>query len=52
MGGLTAIEGRVYTRPCRMENDDVLFHIPKTAIFRTRYKELSIDGSLIKVIKV
>ena len=34
MGGLTAIEERVYIRPCRMENDDVLFRIPKTPMIR------------------
>lgn len=40
-GRLTAIEGWEYTRPCKARNRDVLLCIPKTAMFCTRYREVS-----------
>lgn len=40
-GRLTAIEGRVYTRPCKAKNNDVLLRIPETTMFGTRCREIS-----------
>ncbi len=36
-GRYVAVEGRVYTRPCKAENKDVLLRIPYTSYFCTRY---------------
>ena len=41
-GRCAAIDGRAYTRPFIKRNkEDVLFRIPKTSYFRTRYREIS-----------
>ena len=45
-GRFAAVDGWVYTRPCRTENQDVLFRVPRTSYFRTRYKEMSIPMAL------
>ena len=41
-GRFAAVDGRVYTRPYKTENQDVLFRVPKIHYFRTRYREMSI----------
>ncbi len=41
-GRFAAVDGWVYTRPCKTENQDVLLRVPKTSYFRTRYREMSI----------
>jgi hypothetical protein len=41
-GRFAAVDGWEYTRPCKAVNNDVLFRIPKTSYFCTRYKEMSI----------
>lgn len=41
-GRFSAVEGRVYTRPCRTKNKDVLLRVPKPLYFRTGYREMSI----------
>ena len=45
-GRCAAVDGWVYTRPCRTEKQDVLFRIPRTSYFRTRYREMSIQMAL------
>ena len=45
-GRCAAIDGRVYTRPCRMKKEDVLLRVPKIHYFRTRYREMSIPMAL------
>ena len=42
-GRFAAVDGWVYTRPCKAKQQDVLFRIPKTSYFRTRYREMSIS---------
>ena len=42
-GRYAAVEGWVYTRPCKTGNRDVLFRVPKHHYFRTRYREMSIS---------
>ena len=39
-GRCAAIDGWVYTRPCKTESTDVLFRIPITTYFRTRYRKM------------
>ena len=49
-----AIEGWVYTRPCRMKKEDVLLRVPKIHYFRTRYREISmilVHSSEIETLK-
>ena len=41
-GRFAAVDGWVYTRPCRMKKEDVLLRVPKIHYFRTRYREMSI----------
>ena len=41
-----AVDGWVYTRPCRMKKEDVLLRVPKIHYFRTRYREMSIPMAL------
>lgn len=45
-GRFAAVDGRVYTRPCRTENQDVLLRVPRTSYFRTRYREMPIPMAL------
>ena len=39
-GRCAAIDGWVYKRPCKAEKRDVLFRIPITTYFCTRYREM------------
>ena len=41
-GRFAAVEGRVYIRPCRTKNQDVLLFVPQPLYFCTRYREMSI----------
>ena len=41
-GRFAAVDGWVYTRPCRTKNKDVLLRVPRTSYFRTRYREMPI----------
>ena len=42
-GRCAAIDGRVYTRPCKTKYEDVLLRVPKTSYFRIRYREMPIS---------
>ena len=41
-GRCAAIDGRVYKGHLKRIKEDVLFRIPKTSYFRTRYREIFI----------
>ena len=45
-GRFAAVDGWVYTRPCKTENQDVLLRVPKTSYFRTGYREMPIPMAL------
>ena len=45
-GRFAAVDGWLYTRPCRTKCKDVLLRVPKILYFRTRYKEMSIPPAL------
>ena len=53
-GRCAAIDGWVYTRPCKAKYQDVLLRVPKTSYFRTRYREISmilVHSSEIETLK-
>ena len=48
---LAAIEGWVYTRPCKAKSKDVLLRVPRYHYFSIQYREISMTMAHLPEIK-